>query len=253
MMISPFNPVFFLGQMKRSGAECPFTQVFSCSDTIVLEVLRDSSEDAVPCLVHYIGDDSPMAVTAASHKVNSGTHVDCYRIAGLSAGTYYISVGDDDSEVFIVTDDGTVLDKTVLIEYSPADNSCRNDVIATVGEERIFFGFRIPGGFRDDGWEFSIDNEQFITPMSDIVELYGRESTQKTLTMGFSQGVPIWYGQLLNRILTCRYVYIDGVRYARYESSVPEKTQTLAGVNSFVFTQKLQEIRHLYSPYADMS
>ena len=108
-----------------------------------------------------------------------------------------------------------------------------------------FFDFRVPGGFKDSGWQFGIENEQFVTDEADIVELFGIESTAKTLTMGEGDGVPIWFGELLNRLLTCNYVYFDGVRYARKESNVPEVNATDELLNSFIITQVVQKVARL--------
>lgn len=110
----------------------------------------------------------------------------------------------------------------------------------------------MPGGFVDDGVSFTVDNEQFITAEADIVELYSLENYQKKLMVGYSYGVPIWFGALLNKLLTCQYVYIDGVRHVRFESSVPQKEQVLIGHNSFVFSQMLQEVlynKHFIDDY----
>lgn len=61
-------------------------------------------------------------------------------------------------------------------------------------------------------------------------------------TLGMSEGCPVWFAELLNRLLTCDYVYFDGVRFARKEASVPETNAVMDGLNSFVFTQNLQKV-----------
>ena len=58
-------------------------------------------------------------------------------------------------------------------------------------------------------------------------------------------GVPVWFGEMLNRILICSHVYFDGVKYSRKEANVPELTVQLEGVNSFVFNQTLQQSTNL--------
>jgi hypothetical protein len=108
-----------------------------------------------------------------------------------------------------------------------------------------FFDFRVPGGFKDKDWTFAVESEQFVTDEADIMSLYALESTQKKFTMGTAEGCPIWFGEMLNRLLCCNYVYFDGVRYARKDTSVPEVTEQLEGVNSFVFSQQLQQVNNL--------
>lgn len=246
MIMSPFNPIFFLGGRKCNGIESPYTQIFGSDDTILIEVIR--TEDETPNIVTLVnaetGEDV-MELAMRTISIGDGECVDCYDISGLVDGFYFLAIDDEESETFRVTSDTDMLRYTCLIEYSPADNKIRRDVLGMADGKRLYFSFRIPGGFKDNGWSFSVENEQFVTQLSDIVELYGRESCQHILTVGHSDGVPIWFGDLLNRLLTCKYVYIDGKRYARAESSVPEKEQTIDGVNSFVFTQKLQRIHNI--------
>lgn len=244
MIISPFTPLFF-GMHRSYGSECPFVQFFSTEDCIRIQVIRTSDEDALPCQVMREGVPMTQFAFPDSIQIGNSVYVDVYTLTLSMDGFYIVTIGDETCEPFEVTSDYTKLLQSVLIEYSPVDNTIRQDVVPIIDGERQYFSFRIPGGFKPSGYDFSIDNEQFVAQNADIIELYSMESIQETLTVGWSRGVPIWFGQLLNRLLTCRYVYIDGRRYARYQSSVPEKTQTIDGVNSFVFTQKLQRINHL--------
>ena len=122
------------------------------------------------------------------------------------------------------------------------NNRQRKDAVFFIDGMQRFFDFRVPGGFKDSNWAFSVEGEQFVTDDADIVQLYGLESTQKKFTLGNSDGCPIWFAELLNRLLCCTYVYFDGERYARKDTAVPEMTVLLDGVNSFVFTQNLQKV-----------
>lgn len=253
MIISPFTPIFFIERRRRSGLDRPWAQIFSPKDQIVIQILRASAEEQVPGQVLNLENDAVVStINWTTAEIGDSDKVDYCIISELGEGCFYVRIGDKESVPFIVTSDNGILENTVLIQYSPADNTVRNDVVPIIGKSRLFFSLRVQGGFKDSGWSFSVDNEQFVTAMSDIVELYGRESTQKTLTIGNSSGVPIWVGQLLNRLLTCRYVYIDGWRYSRFESSVPQKEQIMDGVNSFVFTQNLQEIKYVEPKITDV-
>ena len=125
------------------------------------------------------------------------------------------------------------------------NNRQRKDAVFFIDGMQRFFDFRVPGGFKDSNWSFGVESEQFTTAESDIVQLYGLESTQKKFTLGLSDGCPIWFGELLNRLLTCTYVYFDGQRYARKDASVPEITSLLDGVNGFVFSVQLQKVANI--------
>ena len=164
----------------------------------------------------------------------------------LSPGYYSVNImGIGRSEVFRVTDDPLVLDKTTLIQYSMNNNRQRQDAVFFIDGMQYFFDFRVPGGFKDSNWTFGVESEQFVTPYADISQLFGLESTQKRFTLGGSMGVPVWFGEMLNRILICSHVYFDGIKYSRKEANVPELTVQLEGVNSFVFNQTLQQSTNL--------
>ena len=123
-------------------------------------------------------------------------------------------------------------------------------MVSVIDGMPYFFDFRVPGGFRDSGWTFGVTNEQFSTQHADLVELYARDYITKTFYLGGPEGVPVWYGALLNRLLTCSYVYIDGERYTRNESEVPATNILVDGMDSFVFTQSLRRVNEL-EPAAD--
>lgn len=179
-------------------------------------------------------------------KIGDGYLYFCV-ITGLSNGVYSIIISPMrlQSQLFRITDDEEELSRTTLIQYSMKDNKQRQDAVFIIDGMRYFFDFRVPGGFKDSGWTFSVENEQFITPEADPIELFALESTQKKFTMGYQEGVPVYFAELLNRLLTCSYVYFDGVRYARKDSSVPEMNVQIEGLDSFVFTQLLQKVNNL--------
>lgn len=243
MILSPFTPIFF-PPANVDGIESRYMQTFSTSDTILVQIFGLSSETLDFKLLSE-PDRSELAGYSFQTKQLDDTTVLYICEMKLTAGLYRIKFDGHYSAPFRVTSDESLLKNTVLFQYSTADNRVRADVVAIVDNARKYFSFRVPGGFKDGGWSFSVDNEQFVTADSDIVELYSRESMQKTFTLGDSAGVPVWFGQMLNRILSCRYVYLDGIRFVRFEASVPELEQVLDGANSFVFTQKLQQINHL--------
>lgn len=243
MIFSPFNPIFFR-QRSSVGIASPHTQVFATTDSVLIQVIRTSEEEPLDAVL--VGAETGLDVKTLPRQSYAigANYVDCYTLSHAVNGFYFVALGDEESETFRITDNERDLDVTCKVEYCVGSNATRSDVVGVIDGERAYFTFRFPGGFKDSGWSFSVETENFTSDHSDVVELYSSESTQVTLTMGNSDGVPIWYGDLLNRLLTCKYVYIDGQRYCRYESSVPDKEQTLSGVNSFIFSQKLQKIQY---------
>ena len=243
MMLSPFTPLFF-PSMRADGIESPYVQTFATTDKILIELIGD---------VIWAGSATVEEVNTGwkfTIQFNTWDITDDIRLRfatlSLSAGYYTVSIdGIGRSAMFRVTDDPVVLDNTTLIQYSNRDNRRRQDVVSWINGMQYFFDFRVPGGFKDSNWTFAVESEQFVTDDNDIIQLYGRESTQKKFTLGTSEGCPIWFAELLNRLLTCDFVYFDGERYARKEASVPEISVLLEGVNSFVFSQNLQKVANI--------
>lgn len=249
MIISPFTPLFF-EDFKSDGIESRYIQVFATTDQILLECLCAPGETFFDFVVSGMTDDGQTQNSQLSH--NSWTLADgsvlwFTVISGLAPGIYQVccpALGLT-SHYFRVTKDPAELANTTLIQYAMKDNKQRQDSVFIIDGMRYFFDFRVPGGFKDSGWTFAVENEQFITPEADPVELFALESTQKKFTMGGQEGVPVYFAEMLNRLLTCSYVYFDGVRYARKDSAVPEMNVQIEGLDSFVFTQVLQKVNNL--------
>ncbi len=251
MLISPFTPLSFT-EHKTDGIESPYIQVFSPWDKILIEVFCTPDEDVG--VVELFAEPGHILIDTISFsewEINDDTRL---LFAQLSPGTgfFTLQIGGYKSNVFKVTDNAFELSQTTLIQYSHRNNLQRTDVAFFIDRMQYFFDLRVHGGFKDSDWAFGIDNEQFVTPLADISQLFAMESTQKKFTLGDSRGVPVWFGEMLNRILTCSHVYFDGVKYVRKESSVPEMTTQLEGVNSFVFTQLLQQ-SHFLDPVIEQT
>lgn len=244
MIVSPFTPLFFINR-KADGIESDYIQMFSTTDRILLQLLGPKTA-AVVAHVLTEPDGTPLfRIQFNSWDINSTTRL-YFASISLSPGLYSVYItGIGNSEIFRVTDNARLLEKTTLIQYSMKNNRQRNDAVFFINGMQYFFDFRVPGGFKDSNWTFAVESEQFVTPQADISQLYGLESTQKRFTLGGSMGVPVWFGEMLNRILICSHVYFDGVKYSRKEANVPELTVQLEGVNSFVFNQTLQQSTNL--------
>ena len=245
MRISPFTPLRFDDGTTSDGVLSRYVQVFAPTDRIMLQVFQDvGSAESPPVGELYDAHTGDLidTISWSFWLVDNNTKKLYFNVlTGLSVGRYYITIDDIPCDEFRVTDDALTLSKTTLIQYSFKDNKQREDVIAVLDNVHYFFDWRVPGGFKDSQWGFGVENEQFTTQRQQLVELYAREYTTKTFTLGGSVGVPVWYGDLLNRLLTCNYVYFNGVRYVRNESEVPSLNTLLDGLDSFVFTQVLRQ------------
>jgi len=244
MIISPFTPLLF-SHHKHDGIDSRYIQTFAPTDQILIELICAPNEEEGDWELYSEPNHTLLTVIETSvWAINELTEIR-FAVLSPSAGYYSIKINGMTSNVFRITDDLVILNNTTLIQYSMNNNRHRKDVVFFIDGMQRFFDFRVPGGFKDSNWSFAVEGEQFITDESDIVQLYGLDSTQKKFTLGNSEGCPVWFAELLNRILCCSYVYFDGERYARKDNSVPETTVLLEGINSFVFTQNLQKVVNL--------
>lgn len=241
MILSPFTPLCFSNH-KRDGIDSTYIQTFAPTDEILIQLIGPMNWTGTAHVYTEPGHKSLYQINWSAWQVNEQTYLRFTTIS-LSPGYYSIGIsGFGTSNIFRVTDNPLILEKTTLIQYSMNNNRQRKDALFFIDGMQRFFDFRVPGGFKDSNWTFAVDGEQFVTDESDIVQLYGLDSTQKKFTLGNSEGCPVWFAELLNRLLCCSYVYFDGERYARKDTSAPETTVLIDGVNSFVFTQNLQRV-----------
>lgn len=244
MIVSPFTPLFFINR-KADGIDSEYIQTFATTDQILLQLIGGRNDTVVAQIISEPDGAVLHQIQFNQWDINDTVTL---RFTTISLSTYYYSVnimGVGRSEVFRVTDDPLILNKTTLIQYSMRNNRQRQDAVFFIDGMQYFFDFRVPGGFKDSNWTFNVESEQFVTQYADISQLFGLESTQKRFTLGGSMGVPVWFGEMLNRILICSHVYFDGIKYSRKEANVPELTVQLEGVNSFVFNQTLQQSTNL--------
>ena len=245
MIVSPFTPLFFSPSTDDTGLGCRYEQTFAVTDHILIELIGKKTETIPKAFIVNNVSGKQYEIIFGTYPFNSEEILYFYVLTGLMPGFYSIIIDGRESEIFKVSDNASELAETVLIQYSMRDDKRRKDGIWYIYGGQQFFDFRVPGGFKDNGWGFSVDSEQFVTQDNDIVNLYARETTYKTFTMGTQIGCPIWFAELLNRLLCCDYVYFDGTRYCRKDTSVPEPTEQYEGSRSFVFRQILQRVVNL--------
>lgn len=242
MKISPFTPLHFSDANRSDGMPSRFIQLWAPTDQILVEVIASAGDTAPSASLNDAHKGSVIGpVEWNEWKMNAEKVVFFTVLTGLSVGHYKLTVGSLTSEEFRVTDDANLLSRTTLVQYRFKDNRQREDVVSVIDHMVYFFDFRVPGGFKDNGWQFGVSNEQFTTQREDIVELFAHDYTMKTFTMGNAIGVPVWYAEMLNRLLTCSYVYFNGDRYARSDSEAPQIQTLVDGLDSFVFTQMLRK------------
>lgn len=242
-MVSPFTPIFFSPSSDLYGASGRYMQLFAPSDEVMLQVIARSESRSVTGKVFNLATNQETTIDWQVWSMNQTDKIYYHVLTALSEGCYSIDINGVVSEPFRITSDETELSHTTLIQYSMKDNRQRQDAVFWISDTQYFFDWRAPGGFMDDNWSFGVNNEQFTTYDNNLSEIYALETTQKTFTLGNAQGCPVWFGEFLNRILCCTYVYFEGERFIRADANVPEMNQSIEGCKSFIFKQVLQDIK----------
>lgn len=238
-VLSPFTPIFF-PEHQSDGLESRYVQTFAATDRILIQYFGDA---AVTQLLD--GDTEAVLFTLTPQSWEIGdTTLHFIELRGLTAGLYKLRHDGAVSYPFRVTANEQLLAGTILLQYSMRDNRRRHDAVFMVDGMRKFFDFRVPGGFKDSEVAFAVDSEDYDNADGDPNNLYALESMQQMFTLGHQEGVPMRFAELLNRLLTCTYVYVDGIRYCRREGSVPEVNTLIEGLDSFVFKVNLQRVRY---------
>ena len=243
--VSSFTPLFFNPTTDRFGAGSKYMQIFAYSDQILIEVIAISEYRTITGKLHNLVNGTIIELKWNIWSMNDTTTLYYYVLTGLDNGYYTVELNGIVSEIFRVTNDAHELSGTTLIQYSMNDNRQRKDGVFWIAGKQYFFDWRVPGGFKDTDWIFGVNNEQFTTTDEDVVDLFSNESTQRSFTLGNAAGCPVWFADLLNRIMSCSYVYFDGQRYVRKDSSVPEMTQELENIKSYIFKILLQEVKYI--------
>lgn len=229
-----FNPLKY----KYSNAGC-FRQVFSLSDNILIQVFCDDGETPSAHLNDKLNNTSS-AIALLTYKVNDSIMM-YYASLSPSEGIYTVKINETESEEFSVCEN---VGDSILVEYSHKDNNSAFDNIFWIDEAQQMFQFRVTGGFKPDGVELKVDNEQFSNQKQELVELYSLPYKTLDFVFGGSCGVPYYVAELINKILCLSHVSIDGNLYVREGDSVPEKLDTIGRKQMFIYKITLRPLQN---------
>lgn len=240
-IISPYTPLFF-SPSTDVGVKSKYVQVFSPYDHILLQIVAPKGVVGPSVSLIDLVGNKETRIEMLSWNINSETTIYFKEVFGLNEGSYRIKIENRVSEPFNISND---VSNTVLIQASNNTNKERTDTAFFIDGMQYFFDFRIPGGFKDDDWSFGVDNEQYTTYNNDVVDVYSIANTQKTITIGNSLGCPVWFAEKVNLLLCSTFFYVDGIRYSRVDSSVPEMNVLVDNKRSYVFKQALRQVQYL--------
>lgn len=232
-------PLFFSPVKDKFGLDMDYIQKFHASDKIHIQVFTNASEEVSASLNNLAtGNSTPISLSTYNHNDNVVMYYAILR--DLEDAVYTVTINEYTSEPFIVCSSDDLLEETVLIRYSHKSNNSAFDNIFWVDDIQQVFNFRVEAGFKPGGYSPRIDNEQYRNQMQEIEELYAVPYDVYNLTIGSSNGVPYWFAKHINRILCLSMVEIDGTRYVRSESSVPEMTQVIEDSQLFHINMALE-------------
>lgn len=250
MKFSPFNPIYFSKDDTESGVMSDYVHKFALDDHIFFEVFHTTDEDLSPIeLLDGETGDVLMELGWNTYAVGDGELVSFYELRDIDSGCYVLRVGEYLSNHIRITEDADELADTILIQYSMTDNTSRTDIYTLINGQRRYFEMRVCGGFLDRDWSFSVENEQFLTEDSDVVELFAREATDKVLTIGNAEGEPTWIGRKIGMIAVCDLLFIDGQRYSAIEDTELSISDGNVDGDRFVYTITLREDKFLNATF----
>ncbi len=131
----------------------------------------------------------------------------------------------------VIEDDGTLM----RITYS----NRRNDFDTIFSDNRMF-DFRVEGCFLPADTSFGVDNDGFRDQTGKYKQLFALPYRKEKLTIGGGFGVPNWVADKLNYIFSTSFVLIDGIKYVRSDSSVPEVTSLHIDYPKFVYKLEVE-------------
>lgn len=245
MRFSPFNPIYFSKDGVADDAMAGYVHIFSTDDHILTQIFHDTS--VIPSYLELIDcntEETLIQLNWNTYNINRSEAVSFYELRGLDAGDYRLKVGKYLSNPIHVTADPKELDDTVLIQYSMRTNVSRTDIYPIINGLPKYFEIRLCGGFKDEGWSFSVENEQYVTEKADVVELNSVEATDKVLTIGDSEGEPSWIGKKIGFILVCELLFVDGCRFSKSDDSAVEIIDGNVEGTKFVYAVTLRQARY---------
>jgi len=90
------------------------------------------------------------------------------------------------------------------------------------GTQNMGLTYTVEGGVQIGATRYGVDETGFRDQRYNPHTLSANTNRLMTLTIGGAKGVPEYVGEMVNNILACDTVFLNGKRIARAEGSVPE-------------------------------
>lgn len=220
-----------------------YTQHFTTLDHIVVQMVCDEVVAVYLRLMDAASDTMLSMNWMDRIDMHDGRYIYHCALPVLNEGLYYVLVTLPNASDWMRSADFQVLADpvadSVLFEYTNFGDSPLDNAFIVSGVRQVF-RFRIEGGFKPQGYTPNVSQETWRTQRQELRLLYSAPFDKWTLTVGTAQGVPVEYVRLLNNILSCDAVYINGKRWCRSDGATPEKTLTMQGAQMFTASVDLE-------------
>lgn len=246
LRIGDITPLIFRSaEDDPSATALRFTQRFGRYDHIIVQAFGDTSTTVTARIYNAQTGVQTYSNATTRVQIDGDWYLYHCAIPVLPEGCYYVTLTgggatlrSQDFEVTRLVEGDT---EWARIEYGGTENDTPMDAMFVVSGVRVPFVLRLPAGFKPQGWDGSVEVETYRTQRQELRVLYSAPYDKYTLTIGTAAGLPVEYIQLLNNILSCEYVYINGERYCRSEGSVPEKQLAMTGAQMFTASVVLEK------------
>lgn len=262
--LSDISPLLF--DVKSASFERPveYIQKFSTSDLpIIIQSVDEPSKSLSMSIIDLITNEK-YVVNPIITNVNEYNVLYEFTI-NIREGLYKAVVVDLEDKIgsekvsipFFICANDAHLDNTVRITYTNENNITSFGAVFKVGKTPRIFTLRVEGGFKSENRSLQIENEQFRTQRQEIIELYAVPFESSTMTIGNNEGVPFEMARLINNILCLSDIKINGDKYVRSESSVPEQQIIAERYPQYNYTIKLENAENIsyngFTEYPDGS
>lgn len=245
LRIAQCTPLVFSSVRDPLATSMQYTQRFSIYDTITVQSVASFPNNVNAWLYKYNpnGDELISMTTCTKVNFGDGRHGNTVSYTALDEGFYRVLLTSVYTDIigteFFQVCRPTELRDMLFFEYSNDGNSAMDNIFS-IGGTRKTLQFRIEGGIKPSGWTGNVAQETWRTQRQELRVLYSMPYDKWTLTIGAAAGVPVEYIRIVNNILSCNIVYINGRRWCRSEGSVPEKQLTMTGAQMFTATVEVE-------------
>ena len=244
--VSKISPLLFDVGYNGIEMEREYIQRFSDAENITVQCVVSPSTTLSMRLFDLCANDS-FVISPISYEINDSNKLLEFIVPrgnSLYRASIIGSEGQISSLPFRFCDNGE-LEGLTEVSYTNRDNITSFGAVFEVGNNQRTFKLWIEGGFKSDGHSLNVSNEQFRTQGQEIIELYAVPYQVDTLTIGDNEGVPFEMARLINNIFCLSDVRINGVRYVRSESSVPERQVIAERYPLFNYTMNIENAENV--------